>query len=499
MEEQILAREGGVEFHRDLRQIADRVIDHQYVEWSGNEGIIPFLDRFQTWEENEDDRVKRFQDPAVDGVRIMTLHFSKGLEFDVVFALGLVNRTEWKETLIPAERGGQWSMRPVTEESEEYQRHCEENDAEKMRQLYVALTRAKHRLYVPVALHLPSEHLKPGEASPIDLLLARLNQTGVTSHHALYERLKQGVGKNLLDFLETEGSRYGMSYSVHEELLPPTQPGKDASSSLPLHPPAVCSVSPSPWWLTSFSLLSQKRDQSVAERLALTSSPPRDFDAPVKRIHTLPANRETGLFVHRLLEKLPFWEWEQWESAEQALPLLRPFVQSSPFREWEQVMADLMFNALKTPLAPIAADFCLAKLEPFQIYREMPFLFPYQGGGSIEELEGKNGLIQGVVDLLFSWNEGYYVVDWKSNWLGDSPEAYAPQALAKAMHEYGYFMQATIYVEAIKRYLRLVDPRPFQDCFKGVLYLFLRGMQSDGGTGVYHFFPTSLFPQKSGE
>ena len=36
-----------------------------------------------------------------------------------------------------------------------------------MRQLYVALTRAKVQLYVPAALHYPSDKMKYGEASQL--------------------------------------------------------------------------------------------------------------------------------------------------------------------------------------------------------------------------------------------------------------------------------------------------------------------------------------------
>ena len=64
------------------------------------------------------------------GVQIMTIHASKGLEFETVFAIGLASRT------------------PAEDKPEE---ELKELDAEKMRQFYVALTRAKRRLYIPVA------------------------------------------------------------------------------------------------------------------------------------------------------------------------------------------------------------------------------------------------------------------------------------------------------------------------------------------------------------
>ena len=57
---------------------------------------------------------------------------SKGLEFDVVFALGLINRDEMKDDLIPIESNGEIHLTPVKEESNHYIQYCEERDSEKM-------------------------------------------------------------------------------------------------------------------------------------------------------------------------------------------------------------------------------------------------------------------------------------------------------------------------------------------------------------------------------
>jgi exodeoxyribonuclease V beta subunit len=489
VQEQILVREGGLEIYRDLQQIADIVVDHQYLEWNGPEGIISFLDQFQTWEKNDDERVKRFQDPTIDGVKILTLHFSKGLEFEIVFALGLVNRTGFKEDLIPIEsEDGQLLLTPLSEDSEEHQRYCEESDAEKMRQLYVALTRAKYQLYIPVALHLPSERLKWGDASPMDLFLARLKQPAVDSHDALYERIKYYAGKSLLDFIETVGRDHSITYSIHQEVIYDFPRETHAKVSQALQAPPVVVVSSQPIWMTSFSTLSQNVEHKATERLALFANSPRDYECATKDVHTLPANSETGLLIHHILEKLNFSDFKHLKSPEQAISLVRPFVQYSAFKEWESAIATLIFNALKTPLAQISKHFCLAHLEPTQIYREMPFIFPYQKENGVEEIDFKEGLIKGVIDLLFYRDGYYYLVDWKTNWLGPQLEAYEPVALQVAMQEHAYFLQAAIYTEAIKRYLRLVEPRPFEECFGGIFYLFLRGMQPGRQTGTYHFF-----------
>ena len=486
VQEQILARDGGLEFYRDLQQIADIVTDHQYQEWNGPEGIIPFLDQFHIWEQNDDERLKRFQDPTKDGVQILTLHYSKGLEFEIVFALGLVNRTEFKEDLIPIESDGRLILTPLTDHGEEHRCYFEEIDAEKMRQLYVALTRAKYQLYIPVALHLPSDSLKWGDASPMDLFLARLKQP-IASYPVLYERIKSYEGKNLLDFLETIGGHHFMTYSLHREVVYDFQCAMPVKAFQPLHEPPAVIVQSQPLWITSFSNLSQHVEHQAVERLSLSASSPRDYDCAVKDIHTLPANSETGILIHHILEKVTFEGFKNLKNGDSAIPLIRPFVQKTAFEQWEKVIADLIFNTLRTPFSQIGGNFCLAHLDPTQLYREMPFVFPYKKGDGIEEIDFNEGLIKGVIDLIFHHDGFYYLVDWKTNWLGTFSEAYEPSVLQMAMQEHAYFLQAALYTEATKRYLNLVEQRSFEECFGGVFYLFLRGLQPGQNKGIYHF------------
>jgi exodeoxyribonuclease V beta subunit len=488
VQEQILSREEGVEFYRDLQQIADIVIDHQYREWNAPEGIIPFLDQFKIWEQNNDERIKQFQDPTAEGVKILTLHVSKGLEFDIVFALGLANRTEYHEDLYPIESHGKILLTPLKEDCEKHRRYCEESDAEKMRQLYVSLTRAKFQLYIPVALHMSSERLKLGEASPMDLFLARFKQAPVT-YEALYERIKFDKGHHLLNFLEDEGQRHFITYSIHQKVVYECSSDKEASEMKSLQAPLAVSVSSQPLFITSFSTLSQNIENQAEECLAVVTNFPRDYNNDIKDVHTLPANSETGLLIHHILQKLNFADFEHLTSEDQADSFVHPFLQKSAFKEWESPIGRLIYNTLKTPITQISDNFCLSHLEAVQFYREMPFVFPYKKEDGLEEIQFQEGLIKGVIDLIFCHEGMYYLVDWKTNWLGTQPEAYETSSMQIAMHENAYFLQAAIYSEALKRYLKLVDSRSFEQCFGGVFYLFLRGMQPNLKTGIYHFFP----------
>ena len=89
--------------------------------------------------------------------------------------------------------------------------------------------------------------------------------------------------------------------------------------------------------------------------------------------------------------------------------------------------------------------------------------------------------MKGVIDLFFEYRGKYYILDWKSNWLGGGIEAYQNNLLIKVMQEMHYDIQATIYAHAIEKYLKLFHKEPFKDIFGGTIYLFMRGVGKDSG------------------
>jgi exodeoxyribonuclease V beta subunit len=102
-----------------------------------------------------------------------------------------------------------------------------------------------------------------------------------------------------------------------------------------------------------------------------------------------------------------------------------------------------------------------------------------------------DGVLRGVIDLVFAHDGRYYLADYKSNWLGPQADDYTPEALAVAMAGGGYTAQALIYALALHRHLRarLPDYDVARD-FGGVYYLFLRGMAPEApGRGVMRLCP----------
>ena len=103
----------------------------------------------------------------------------------------------------------------------------------------------------------------------------------------------------------------------------------------------------------------------------------------------------------------------------------------------------------------------------------------------------------GAIDLVFparsaDGQERWWVLDWKSNWLGPSgvqgasgtcgPRHYSPGAMARLMAASHYPLQAHLYLVALHRYLRwrLVDYDPGLH-LGGYAYVFLRGTPGPSG------------------
>jgi exodeoxyribonuclease V beta subunit len=102
------------------------------------------------------------------------------------------------------------------------------------------------------------------------------------------------------------------------------------------------------------------------------------------------------------------------------------------------------------------------------------------------------GFMKGYVDLVFRHQDRFYLVDWKSNYLGPSIDSYHQAALQDAMQQHFYILQYHLYSLALSQYLRMRHPDfSYASDFGGVFYLFVRGIDSHLGPeyGVYFDLP----------
>ena len=94
-------------------------------------------------------------------------------------------------------------------------------------------------------------------------------------------------------------------------------------------------------------------------------------------------------------------------------------------------------------------------------------------------------MLVGEIDAVYEHGGRYWVVDYKSNFLGDKLADYEPSAMIQAMNHHSYWLQAAIYATALHRYLRTRVPNYEPDQhLGGVVYAFLRGMRAGQTSGV---------------
>ena len=92
--------------------------------------------------------------------------------------------------------------------------------------------------------------------------------------------------------------------------------------------------------------------------------------------------------------------------------------------------------------------------------------------------------MKGYIDLVFRHAGRFYLVDWKSNHLGNRLEDYDAQALAAAMGEDLYVLQYHLYAVALHETLKgRMAGYDYDRHFGGVFYVFLRGVDPAGGAG----------------
>jgi exodeoxyribonuclease V beta subunit len=219
----------------------------------------------------------------------------------------------------------------------------------------------------------------------------------------------------------------------------------------------------------------------------------------------MPGGAHVGHMIHALFERVPFALDDGKAIASEIEALLDEF---GIDRQWASALERMRANVLDTVLdgermrlRDLAPDQCVPEMEftcavgatQAQVMREA--LRPLGAQGSrLPEAIGRTvlapqqGFIRGFIDLVFEHRGRYYILDYKSNWLGDALDDYVPARLEQAMAEHWYDFQYLLYAVALHRHLSLcVEDYDYDRHFGGVYYLFVRGMRVSLGAsrGVY--------------
>ena len=263
------------------------------------------------------------------------------------------------------------------------------------------------------------------------------------------------------------------------------------------------------WGVGSYSGLTRGIAQTMV---------PKEVDpTPAEGIFAFPKGAAAGTALHSVFERLDFLAAGRLgvsvpkEFSERVEGILTDAGFSTKREpQWVGHVVDMVKKVIQSPIPEVAPGFRLGDLSGEDRVTELEFhltaAHPDLGkkpvtANELEAVVGSvvgrisaggqlAGFLNGFIDLIFRHNEKWWILDWKSNHLGNSPSLYNREALGHAMEEHNYYLQYHLYTVALTRYLAVASGGVFDydKNFGGILYVFLRGVDGNGN-GIFYARP----------
>ncbi len=519
----VLARDGGERCLTNVLHLGELLQQAASEGRRGPHALLEWLHRMRCdpgeRERAGDEATQLRLESDVNAVTLTTVHKSKGLEYPVV-----VCPFTWD-----AYRPQTGPISPPFHTDDD-ERLCidvsvppgpdslaqaaHENAAEAARLLYVALTRARQLCLVPWGAFTYFEDSAAarllhgsGDAGPRDAAAI-----GALSDDALRADLA-ALAARAPGAIAIEPLRLGRRLRYAPE----------ADTTPALVAPLALAPVPQRWRLSSFTAITAGaepagiRAQDGVDRDELAQ---RDDAAPSApgALRGFPRGRGPGTFVHSIFEHLDFIDPDP-----EALRAVveRQIGASRIGREWVAPLCTAIRDVLDTPLTndprplrlcevartrrlnelefalPVALDAPAAARAPRALTSAaLADVFARHGDAALAPYAARlrrlpmpawSGYLTGFIDCVLEHDGRWYVIDYKTNDLGDAPHDYAPARLAGEMVRHDYVLQAHLYLVALHRYLaRRLPAYAYERHVGGALYLFVRGMAPARGpaTGV---------------
>lgn len=470
-----------------------------------------------------DDQAQLRLETDAAALQLCTIHKSKGLEYPVVYCPTLwdVYGGQPGKVVLARfdEKGEPLEIPELDVGSEQLKTRIEwnkrEEEAEERRQLYVALTRAKHqcRIYWTACEKAQSSALGKIIMGPLD-------------EHTTDDALKTGL-QQWCDGSGESGIRLRAAGPSTPDGYRPAEQAPVELSSRSISRADVPSLVQTSFTALARSLDFEAVDEAVdrddtdrAVPIVETQSVSEGEESTALPLADMPGGRKVGDLVHRVLEEIlasdGLREAERSDVLERVgerLDVHLPRVQLDP--QWRDPLAQTLTRCLTAPL-PVGPSPCrLAELDPAQLACELRFVLRAGSDGSLMDsgtigpalahssnplvqayghrangMDGKRirGFLEGYIDLVFAWENKWYLLDYKTNRLGRTAADYERTQLDDTMTEHDYVLQYHLYALALDQMLRQRVPGyTYERDFGGVIYLFIRGLDPapDSPRGIY--------------
>lgn len=420
-------------------------------------------------------------------VKVVTVHKSKGLEYPLVFLpFATHSRSRPAKVFLAQYHDEQGQLRLVFDPTEaDLEKAERERLGEEIRKLYVALTRARFATWVgaptvsgwqdsALGYLVANEDLEAGLQALSTCCSAIAVQPLPEPAELRYQpQAQQQLGDAHIALRQTQEDWWIASYSSLEY----SAVGEEKAA-----------------FRTEFEQPQQQNLADEADANTEINEPDNGFIS--SPIHQFPRGAQAGTFLHELLEWCADFGFGELLKGSQPLQeIVAQRCLTLGWQEWQSCVYDWLLQLLQTPLPLPDGEVTLAQLQQYQV--EMEFWFESenvvltqldlcvsrntlasQPRASIKP--GRlNGMLKGFIDLVFEYQGRYYVLDYKSNHLGDNDYAYNDQAMAQVIIDKRYDLQYMLYLLALHRLLKARLPNyDYDRDIGGAVYVFLRGVHS---------------------
>lgn len=440
-----------------------------------------------------------------DLVQVSTLHKAKGLQYDIVFMpfTGLYQKPQ--ACLYHDPEHNNALVFDLQNAKDNVALAEKEQLAEDLRLLYVGLTRSVYRCYIGIG------NYKKGREKNSPLCKSALGYICLQGGRDLLAGDTEQLNKQLQKMVDNSPNITIRPTPLLDETCYQARQSEPNSQA----PLVLAKQIERNWWISSYSSLSRFHTQAdntatvatVDLSTAEIEELPVLLTSPQKTPFSFPRGAKHGTFLHELFELINVENTEP-EALNELLYeqlLLRHYPEPEC---WAPVLTTWIEQILSHDLTA-GANITLGDLSAQQKKIEMQFFIPMQELQANEvnnllqkydplsaragELQFRTvqGFLKGFIDLTFEANGKYYVLDYKSNHLGDCLQDYNQTRMEQALIEHRYDFQYQLYTLALHRLLksRLAD-YDYETHIGGVFYTFLRGMQGEQAYGVYFVKPS---------